>query len=67
MGTHRARAGFQCVNPNCNSKNLRPVEHGPQKGTKRGNQQLVYECADCGWKVGELALERARVRREIGD
>lgn len=67
MGGHRVRAVFQCVNPNCQGKNLRPVEQRPQKGTKRGNWQLVYECADCGWKVGELALERARVRRELGD
>jgi len=67
MGTHRTRAGFQCVNPNCRGNNLSPVGHSRQKGTKRGNQQLVYECADCGWRVGELALERARVRCEIGD
>jgi hypothetical protein len=63
----RGHAGFVCLNPKCRSKNLRPVEQRQRKGSRRGNQQLVYECEDCGWKVGELALERARVRRELGD
>jgi hypothetical protein len=62
----RKRISNECANPKCRSKNLRRIERDP-RGNGRGNQQLVYECQDCGWKAGEMTLERVRVRRELGD
>ena len=62
----RKRILHACANPKCRSKNLRPIGRD-LRGNRRGNQQVVYECQDCGWKAGEMALERVRVRRELGD
>ena len=65
LGVKRKQISYECANPKCRSKKLRPIERAP-RGSGRGNQQLVYECQDCGWKAGEMALERVRVRRELG-
>jgi hypothetical protein len=65
LGVKRKGISHECANPRCRSKNLRPIKN--PRGNGRGNQQLVYECQDCGWKAGEMALERLRVRRELGD
>src|SRR6516162_3720182 len=62
----RKRSAYECTNPKCRSKRLRLISPDARLKSGRGNQQLVYECQDCGWKAGEMALERARIRRELG-
>jgi len=61
----RKQGRYECANPQCRSKKLRLIGGDARIKSGRGTQQRVYECEDCGWKAGEIALERARIRREL--
>ena len=66
MTSHGQRA-YECPNPKCKSKNLVPIGGDPRNRNRRGKPQLVYECQDCGWKVGEIMLKREWSKRASED
>ncbi len=63
----RERRVYRCPNPSCRSTKLAPIRGDESKGSRRGNQQLVYECRICGQRVGEATLERAWRQQTVND
>lgn len=54
---------YECPNSKCKSTRLVPIGRDPKNKNGRGEQQVIYQCEDCRWKVGEISLERRRLAK----
>jgi hypothetical protein len=64
---NQAQPAFECPNSKCRSTNLVMIGRDPKNKNRSGVQQLIYQCRDCGWKVGEISLERRLTKRSLDD
>jgi hypothetical protein len=54
----QAQPAYECPNSKCKSANLVVVGRDPKNKNRNSEPQLIYQCKECGWKVGEISLER---------
>jgi len=63
----QVQPAYECPNSKCKSTKLVVVGRDPKNKNSSGEQQLIYQCEDCGWKVGEISLEQRAAKRALDD